>query len=150
MNDDLLKKYDFLFPAKEGSIEPIRLFGIECSKGWEFLLDNVFTLLSSNYRQAMWNLERAEVNSKDSVGLIAKLREDLEKIKSELPVICQVKSKFATLRIYGDNLSKYHNGVISMAEMMSAGICEFCGNKGQSTGKRWITTLCPECMDKKE
>lgn len=55
----LLEQYDYLLPPKD-SQEPISLFGIECSDGWETLLTNVFQLITAQYRQAVGNLEYAQ------------------------------------------------------------------------------------------
>jgi hypothetical protein len=146
--DHLLEKYDYLLPPKD-SQEPISLFGIECRKGWEPLITNVFELLTARYRMAVYDLEYAIKSNKDSLQ-IDFLKLKVEDEKSKLPVLCQIKSKFATLRIYGDNLSDYANGVISMAEVMSGIICEYCGDKGKQTGDRWITTLCEDCENQKK
>jgi len=142
---NLFQKYRYLFPADDSN-EPISHFGIECSKGWTLLLDNVFTLITSRYNQALWSLDHAKVNDKNP-DLIAELEKEVAKHKSELPVICQVKSKFSTLRIYSDNTTPYVNGVVAMAEQMSASICEFCGERGTRTGSKWVTTLCKSCED---
>jgi hypothetical protein len=141
--DHLLEKYDYLLPPK-GSMEPISLFGIECCKGWESLLINIFELITCRYRMALRDLEYAEKNNKDQ-HQIDSLKLKVEEEKSKLPTICQIKSKFATLRFYADNLTEYNKGVISMAETMSESICEYCGDKGKQTGRGWITTLCEEC-----
>lgn len=139
----LLEEYSYLLPSKD-SQEPISLFGIECSKGWEDLLTDVFKLITSDYRQAVRNYEYEQKNGKDDLTInILKLK--IEDEKSKLPTVCQIKSKFGTLRFYADNLNDYSAGVIDMAERMSANICEFCGNKGKQIGGRWITTLCRDC-----
>jgi hypothetical protein len=145
MFEDLQKKYDYLFP-KPDSNEPISHFGIECAYGWKLLLENTFSLIVSRYKQALGRWEYAKHNDKDP-EFVLKLEEEYEKAKSELPVICQVKSKFATLRIYADNTTPYVKGVLEMAELMSGSICEFCGDKGKRCGGGWITTLCSECAE---
>lgn len=139
----LLEKYDYLLPPKD-SPEPISLYGIECSDGWETLLVNVFEVLTARYRQALRDLEYAQKSDKDEL-MIDFLKLKVEDEKSKLPTVCQVKSKFATLRFYADNLNDYSKGIIEMAEVMSGTICEFCGNKGKQVGGRWITTLCKDC-----
>lgn len=57
----------------------------------------------------------------------------------------QVKEKFGTLRFYcpsNDQIWKY----ISMAETLSAKICEVCGKWGKLREDRsWVQTLCDEC-----
>lgn len=62
----------------------------------------------------------------------------------------QIKEKFGGLRFYVDNADDYVNGLISMAESMSYGICENCGtNQNVSQNKDgWISTLCEGCRKK--
>ena len=61
-------------------------------------------------------------------------------------VATQVKEKFGTLNFYyigGDNMI---DGMVWLAENMSANVCEFCGstnNVGYTEG--WISTICEEC-----
>lgn len=140
--NDILENYEYLLPSKD-SQEPISLFGIECSEGWRILLEKVLLLISSDYRGALRYLKYAE--EKNDPVLIENVKKRVEEEKSKLPIICQIKSKFGTLRIYADNMNDYTLGVISMAEELSGSICEFCGNKGKQTGGGWITTLCREC-----
>jgi len=139
----LLEKYEYILPPKD-SQEPISLFGIECSNGWETLLINVFELITARYRHAVRDLEYAQKSEKDEL-VIDLLKLKVEDEKSKLPTVCQIKSKFATLRFYADNLTEYNKGVIYMAENMSGSICEFCGDKGKQVGLKWITTLCENC-----
>lgn len=80
----------------------------------------------------------------------------------------QIKEKFGTLRVYynfSDKYTKsevehldqndilqtehrvigYIDGVIGMAENMSAETCEKCGREGKLSGPGWIKCLCEEC-----
>jgi hypothetical protein len=57
----------------------------------------------------------------------------------------QIKEKYGTLRLYHHGGDSYCEGVIDMAEAMSAVTCEQCGNPGKSTGGGWISTLCEGC-----
>lgn len=61
----------------------------------------------------------------------------------------QVKEKFGTLRFYVHGGNQYTNGVVSMAEAMSASTCEICGSPGKIRGGGirgggWIYTACDE------
>lgn len=54
----------------------------------------------------------------------------------------QVKEKFGTLRVYSYGADDFINGVIRMAENMSAVTCEVTGNPGQMCRKgNWLRTL---------
>lgn len=68
----------------------------------------------------------------------------------ERVVVEQVKEKFGTLRFYyrgGDNIV---DGMVRMAEAMSAVTCEECGAPGEVGGSGWISTLCAEHREKRE
>ena len=58
--------------------------------------------------------------------------------------VVQVKEKFGTLRFYYDGGDEKIDGMVRMAESMSAVTCEECGKPGGSTGGSWIRTLCDE------
>jgi len=62
--------------------------------------------------------------------------------------ISQIKSKFATLRVYGvfDN---HILEIIKKAEEQCSDTCEICGNSGCSHVmiKGWVTNLCETCKE---
>ena len=60
----------------------------------------------------------------------------------------QVKEKFGTLRFYTTHSTPFFDGVISMAESMSALICEECGLPGSLRNGSWIKTKCDSCYAK--
>ena len=112
----------------------------ECGDGWEWLLHNLCDLLQfdidrNNHRQIHFT---------------------------------QIKEKFGTLRAYyeyteafvaeeleGDyiqNLSRVGEqaGMVKLAELMSASICEECGSTNKAklyTFKGWKYTRCPSCYE---
>ena len=66
----------------------------------------------------------------------------------ELPIIQQIKTKFGTLRfycnmsnsIYPDAVKKSIRALVSIAEIKSAEICEYCGKYGElRTTGLWFT-----------
>jgi len=65
-------------------------------------------------------------------------------IPEEIPqvVITQIKEKFGTLRFYYDGGDEQIDGMIQMAESMSAHLCEECGAPGHTRSGGWIRTLC--------
>lgn len=56
----------------------------------------------------------------------------------------QVKEKFGRLRFYLSREDDVIHGMITMAEYMSAHICETCGSPGTTRGGSWFVTLCDE------
>lgn len=56
----------------------------------------------------------------------------------------QVKEKFGTLRFYVSGGDDYTNGIIRMAEAMTAMTCEICGKPGEFRGRSWFYTACDE------
>jgi hypothetical protein len=63
----------------------------------------------------------------------------------------QIKEKFGTLRVYDNGNDDYIEGVIRMAENMSAVTCEVTGQPGTLCVKgHWYRTLCPEQAEKDE
>jgi hypothetical protein len=71
-------------------------------------------------------------------------REQWQQVPTPL-VFSQVKEKFGTLRIYSYGGDQFCEGVIAMAERMSAVTCEHCGLPGKINNNGWITTLCSSC-----
>ena len=57
----------------------------------------------------------------------------------------QIKEKFGLLTIYHDGGDSYCDGVVDMAEAMSAVTCELCGEPGKPNDSGWISTLCEGC-----
>jgi hypothetical protein len=68
------------------------------------------------------------------------------KVKPACPqvVATQIKEKFGTLRFYYNGGDDMVDGVVRMAEAMSAVTCETCGNEGKTRSGGWIRTLCDE------
>ena len=59
----------------------------------------------------------------------------------------QVKEKYGTLRFYAMGGDDYTDGLITMAEAMSAKTCETCGSPGKLRGYTWYYTSCNEHAD---
>ena len=142
MYKEFEEKYPLLFRNKNET-EPINLFGIECRRGWEGLLNNAFTLLYSKYKYNLgtylyWKEKEHKEKIKES-------EQRLREAEEQLPIVAQIKEKFGTLRFYCDNVDDYARGVIDMTEALSAEICEVCGGRGRRVGGRWVQTLCENC-----
>jgi hypothetical protein len=59
-------------------------------------------------------------------------------------VVEQIKEKFGTLRFYATGGDDTTDGMMTMAESMSAILCEECGAPGERRHGGWIRTLCDE------
>jgi hypothetical protein len=72
------------------------------------------------------------------------IHSDLRKVPDEIPpvIIEQVKEKFGTLRFYYDGGDAVVDGMVRMAEALSAVTCEQCGSPGHTREGRWIRSLC--------
>jgi len=120
----LYKKYPKIFKQQKLPMtKTCMCWGFECGDGWYWLIDHLCS-------QLQWDVDRNK-------------RPQLEAV--------QVKEKFGTLRFYADGSDDYQEGMIALAEFMSASICEICGSTDkvkQTTG--WITTLCPKCKKSRQ
>lgn len=67
-------------------------------------------------------------------------------------IVDQVKEKFGTLRFYYHGGDDKIDGMVQMAESMSACTCEGCGAPASvdRTSTGWITTLCEGCAEARE
>lgn len=91
--------------------------GFDARPGWVLLLHNLCAVLNDHIK-----------------SLPEELREH---------VYCaQVKEKFGTLRFYMSQETPYITGAIAVAEMMSADLCETCGEPGKIRNGGWVRTLC--------
>lgn len=74
------------------------------------------------------------------------IRDPLVTVPTEVRqvVLDQVKEKFGTLRFYYTGGDDVVDGMVRMAESMSAVTCEVCGQPGEQTVGGWIRTLCKE------
>jgi hypothetical protein len=119
--DSLVSKYPSLFAKvfQHPDKNTLMFFGCECGDGWFSIIDNACGLISGYTKQ----------REKDFSWF-------------------QIKEKFGSLRMYpAGGYDGYIAGVIAMAESMSRITCEQCGQRGESRGKGWITTLCDSCLE---
>jgi hypothetical protein len=171
LDKQLCDKYPKIFANRYKSPQESCLaFGIECGDGWYDIIDHLCDSASS-----MWTTS-FEVDKEDAIKLAVE-KNSFGGYFVEVPapqmVASQVKEKFGTLRFYYhldfepnivelNNIGKYpdlskivdryysyFDGMVHMAEAMSARTCEMSGQKGEmhvSGGTRfgWYKTLNPE------
>ncbi len=101
----LCERYPLIFAERNLLTTQIRMYwGIACSDGWFDLIDTLCNCLQKS------------TGSNGAPQVVA----------------VQVKEKFGVLRFYvRPGASEYQRGIISMAEAMSAHLCEQCGKPGQ-------------------
>jgi len=154
--------------------ETCMCWGFECGDGWFNILDqlmgNIQHHIDWKEKQRKWAMEYNEMaaqakagnfdlfeeNMKDTVSLEYKEKRlgeivagDFRQVPESIPQVTldQVKEKFGTLRFYYSGGDEYIDGLVSMAESMSAVTCEECGNPGTQTSGGWIKTICEPCVE---
>ena len=169
--EELLAKHPTVF----GSPPTVYL---ECGDGWIPLLDALASTIAweleniEDQRKAniKYNAMREGLLKDDmtlfgeSYGLVtdedwinSKINQICEQPAREIPEpvefrVAQVKEKFGTLRFYVYGGNDAIQGMIRLAETLSAHTCELCGNHGESTYQKvggWIQTLCPDHMEER-
>jgi hypothetical protein len=123
----LCEKYPkMLVNRNKPMTETCMCWGFECGDGWFQILDS---LMGNIQHHIDWNNKNFEKGYKQY---------------KQVPQVTldQVKEKFGTLRFYYTGGDDVIDGMVRMAESMSAVTCEQCGNPGTTGGQGWITTLC--------
>ena len=123
----LCEKYPkMLVNRNKPMTETCMCWGFECGDGWFQILDS---LMRNIQHHIDWNNKNFEKGYKQY---------------KQVPQVTldQVKEKFGTLRFYYTGGDDVIDGMVRMAESMSAVTCEQCGNPGTTGGQGWITTLC--------
>ena len=146
----LLEKYPKIFQVnEERRLMPFPMFGFECGDGWYNILNTLcFQIQSYIDFQEEMNEHIVRRNKKaDPEGQI-----DQQMLVESIPqaVVSQVKEKFGTLRFYYDGGDEKIDGMVRMAEAMSAVTCEVCGNAGKYRGRGWYYTSCDEHANKED
>jgi hypothetical protein len=62
---------------------------------------------------------------------------------NEFPVLTEIKDKFGSLRVYGDNISDETQEIIDKYECLSTKTCMTCGAEGELRVKdQWLYVSC--------
>lgn len=140
MNTDLqqvlVEKYPKIFHVRKGTeTMPFAMFGIECDDGW-FNIINTLCYQIQSYLD--WQEKTTQrIIEKDLADGHTTLTEHIPQV-----VVTQIKEKYGTLRFYYDGGDEHINGMVTMAEAISAVTCETCGNQGKLRGQHWFYTAC--------
>jgi hypothetical protein len=117
LDEKLCEKYPEIFRDRHGDkMATAMCWGFECGDGWYDIIDALCGCVQGY----------TSTNEKPQV------------------VAVQVKEKYGTLRFYTYGGNDFTEGMIWMAEAMSARTCEVCGNPGKLWGGGWVRTLCDE------
>ena len=173
IDEILCKKYPLIFVDRDKSpLESCLAFGITTGPGWYNILDQLCaniqhhidsvageheaalkynTMRSAALRDHNWEPFKEYYDFIKTEDQLNRYKDDLHKSKPRrLPelvpqvVADQVKEKFGTLRFYYTGGDSIIEGMVAMAEAMSAVTCDVCGNPGKETGGGWISTRCEE------
>jgi hypothetical protein len=144
LEKQLIEKYSKIFNVHPGNeTRPYSMFGIECGDGWYNILNSLCFQIQSyiDFREEMNEHIVKRNKEADPEGQI-----DQQMLVESIPqaVVSQVKEKFGTLRFYYDGGDEKIDGMVRMAEAMSAVTCEVCGNAGKIRGRGWYYTSCDE------
>ena len=136
LDNRLCTEYPKIFANRHGDMkETLMCWGFEHGDGWF----NIINALCGNIQNHIdWQNERRERLLKDNPHN-HKIPDEVQQV-----VAVQVKEKFGTLRFYYDGGDDMIDGMVRMAESMSAVTCEVCGKPGKQSGGGWISTLCDE------
>ena len=159
---EIFDKFPKLFPTKIArGYSAVR--SLECGKGWYDIIYRMSSIIQNHIDGTRKNIAITKNYNralKQAIGgNDTNLRFRYKKIgykerNSERPIwreapdqieYTQIKEKFGTLRVYTNMTDTFCDGVIAMAESMSATTCEQCGLPGKARNDGWIITLCEKC-----
>ena len=125
LENELRTRYPLIFsvepladrgdPDMPASPSTLATWGFECGDGWYELIDALCL-----------NLQHATKNGAPQV------------------VATQVKEKFGALSFRTTGVNDEQEGMIALAETMSARLCDVCGNRGKLIRAGWVRCRCPE------
>ena len=173
LDKKLCKDHPKIFANRNGDMQTTAMcWGFDCGDGWYDIINNLCYLIQDHIDWHNTKRERAikynEIVKTAQAGDFTLFdeyyayravspewldnrkkaipTEKLWKIEEEMPQVVaeQVKEKFGTLRFYTNLSDDYISGAISMAESMSANICEECGKPGRSNNTGWLRVRCSE------
>jgi hypothetical protein len=100
--------------------------------GWFNIINTLCSCIYAPLQQAKFQLKAAIEYPHDTTGEYIAMQEALVKNEIDaLPVIRQIKEKYASLRFYVSNSNDRIDTLISFAENMSRCTCSVCGNVGK-------------------
>lgn len=173
LDDRLCADYPDIFGDRHKDMtETCMCWGFECGDGWYNIIDALCSNIQNHidWQEKSRNaiLQYNEIIKEAQAGNLKplqerynqwtdpeqRIQEALEKGPTPVPkpiqpvVVEQVKEKFGTLRFYYRGGDDVIDGMVRMAEAMTAITCEVCGSPGSQRGGGWIKTLCDQHADR--
>lgn len=178
-DDEFCRKYPKIFANRNKSMQETAMcWGFDCGNGWYHIIDNACALIQSHInwsREQRANdlkfnraLKKALEGNKEpllkyyshgdkvSEWALNSAEESIAKkayreVHDVVPQVVadQIKEKFGTLRFYYHGGDGFVDGIVSMAEAMSAVTCEVCGDIGETNSEGWMSTLCDKHREKR-
>lgn len=161
LQQKLFKRYPRLFAERfKPMTETCMCWGCDVGDGWYNLLDSLCGCIQAyidnpdsvpkyplicrilGRSTILWDLAKWCLPKAWFFGLVAYHRPTKTKYHKKQVVFSQVKEKFGCLRVYYYGGDDYIDGLVRMAESMSARTCEECGCPGKIYGPGWYTALC--------
>lgn len=167
LDQGLCAKYPKIFRDRNAPMtETCMCWGFEHGDGWYNIIDMLCSSIQSHIDWKQQQHDRdVKYNEMIQAGLAGNLEPLHEYYKGWLSsdeyiqealakgtrdavtpvpqvVVSQVKEKFGTLRFYYNGGDDIIDGMVRMAEAMSAVTCEECGAPGRQRSDGWIRTLC--------
>ena len=171
LDKQLCERFPKLFVDRNGDMKSTAMcFGFEHGDGWFNIIHALCANIQWHIDQSVEQNARAikyetirvaavagdfTLFDEDHIGTTPSYREKrLKEIINEKPrkipeivhqvTVTQVKEKYGTLRFYYSGGDEYIDGLVAMAESMSAATCEECGKPGRTNSGGWLRTLCEE------
>lgn len=171
LDKQLCERFPKLFVDRNGDMKSTAMcFGFEHGDGWFNIIHALCANIQWHIDQSVEQNARAikyetirvaavagdfTLFDEDHIGTTPSYREKrLKEIVNEQPrkipeiihqvTVTQVKEKYGTLRFYYSGGDEYIDGLVAMAESMSAATCEECGKPGRTNNNGWLRTLCEE------
>lgn len=155
LDDKLCAHYPEIFRDRRADASSTAMcWGFDCGDGWYSLIDGLCSALMSPVYNARSLLKYYETAPADTnyyteeqwAALKEQTRAKLAEVAARVPVATQVKEKYGTLRFYVKGASDEQYAMITLAEHLSAKVCETCGSmNARQWGHSWITTMCQPC-----
>ena len=168
-SNTLCEKYPLIFADQyTDPTSTLTHWGFECGDGWFHIIDclclNIqshinwgvqehnravqYNTMISDAKTGNWSTfdeyyKHVEGKYRDKykeITLSAEVRPILDPVSQVVAV--QIKEKFGTLRFYYNGGDETIQGMVRMAESMSAVTCETCGSPGKLRRGGWLQTLC--------
>jgi hypothetical protein len=168
LDKQLCEKYPKIFRDRHASkMKTLMCWGFDHDDGWYDILDTLCYNVQNHIDWTRSNRAKAlklnrkikkaiEQNSIDPIKDVytgewwierckkivrEKKYEPVPKAARQL-IAVQVKEKFGTLRFYYEGGDEVTEGMVRIAESMSARTCEVCGDRGKLRNEGWVRSLC--------